>query len=129
MELKIRTYRENDFTKIQDLYKKEGWLTVIKREDDAKLAFKNSNIVLVATFDDNIIGFLRALSDTQITTYIAELVVDKEFRKKGVAKQLIDYCHQLYPSTRLDVLASDESKKFYIKQQFKTQNGYRKSYI
>jgi hypothetical protein len=66
----IREFYESDFPEIQSLYEKEGWLTVIKRPEEAMKAWKNSNLVLVALYDNRVCGVIRGFTDTEITTYI-----------------------------------------------------------
>ena len=64
-------------------------------------AWKNSSIAIVAVAEGGkIVGLIRALTDGEITTYIAELLVNKDYRGKGLGKSLIDVCHYLYPKCK-----------------------------
>lgn len=126
--ISIRLFEEGDFTSIQKLYEKEGWITIIKRPDEGLEAWKNSYPALVVVYENRIIGVLRALSDRQITTYIIELLINEEFRGKGLGKSLIDACHLLCPRTRLEVLATKTSNQFYESYGFRKFYGLRKSY-
>lgn len=126
----IRKFKDTDYTKIQELYKIEGWNTIIKRPEEGLRAWKNSNLSLVVVKeDDEIIGVMRGFTDTQITTYVIELLVDREHRGAGVGKALLEACHKLYPKTRIEVLATELSKDFYSKNGFRNIYGFRKSYI
>lgn len=124
----IRQFTTTDFSSIQVLYEKEGWMTFLKRSEDALKAWKNSNITLVALDGDIIVGLIRALTDGEITTYIAEIIVDTSYRGMGIGKALIDICHNLYPNTRLDLLSADGADEFYQRNSFRTHMGFRKSY-
>ena len=128
-DINIRLFEEGDFKEIQRLYEKEGWMTIVKRPEDGLKAWKNSNLVLVALQQDKIVGVVRAFTDTEITTYIIELLVGEEFRGKGIGKALIDTCHLLYPKARIEVLASETSREFYKSHGFRDMLGLRKSYI
>lgn len=128
-EIKIREYEEKDFPAVQKLYEREGWLTIIKRPEEAFKAWGNSHPALVAEVDSEIAGVVRALTDTEITMYISELLVSEKLRKKGLGSILINACHLLYPNTRIEVLASEESASFYKKHEFRSFSGFRKSYI
>jgi GNAT superfamily N-acetyltransferase len=124
----IREFKIDDFPFIQELYKEEGWMTAIKRPQDSLVAWENSWPALVAYEENGIIGVVRALTDGEITTYIAEIVVSNKYRGKGIGKCLIEACHKLFPHTRIDVLSSKESEDFYKMNEFRQNNGYRKSY-
>ncbi|WP_346930109.1 GNAT family N-acetyltransferase [Clostridium sp.] len=124
----IREFTEVDFSSIQVLYEKEGWMTFLKRSEDALKAWKNSNIALVALDGNIIVGLIRALTDGEITTYIAEIIVDTNYRGKGIGKALLDMCHNLYPHARLDLLSTDGADDFYKRNSFRTHMGFRKSY-
>ena len=127
--IKVRYFKEDDYEEIQELYKNEGWNTIIKRPEDGLKAFKNSNASLVATLDEKIVGVLRGFTDTQITTYIIELLVHEEHRGRGIGANLINECHRLFPNTRIEVMATEFSKKFYSKEGFRKMKGFRKSFI
>lgn len=124
----IREFTEMDFPSIQVLYEKEGWMTFLKRSEDALKAWENSNITLVALDGDIIVGLIRALTDGKITTYIAEIIVDNSYRGKGIGRALLDICHNLYPHARLDLLSTDGADEFYQRESFRTHIGFRKSY-
>ncbi|MEG0307160.1 MAG: GNAT family N-acetyltransferase [Clostridium sp.] len=126
--ISIRQFLETDFPSIQLLYEKEGWMTFIKREKAALNAWKNSSIALVVVYENIIIGLLRGLTDGEVTTYIAEIIIDSNYRGKGLGKALIDVCHNLYPNTRLDLLSTEGADEFYKREHFKTHIGFRKSY-
>ena len=124
----IREFEENDFPYIQKIYENEGWLTIVNRPNDGLKAFKNSDIALVAIYEDKVVGVVRGLTDTEITTYIVELIINEEFRGKGLGKSLINACHLLYPRTRIEVLGSSYSKDFYRANEFREFFGFRKSF-
>lgn len=128
-EILIRHFIEGDFPLIKNLYEKEGWMTFINRENDALQAWKNSTVTLVALDGNNVVGLLRALSDEKITTYIAEIIVDINYRGKGIGKALLEVCHDLYPSTRIDLLSSEGADEFYKSNKFRAVSGFRKSYL
>jgi len=123
-----RPFVEKDFPLVQRLYEKEGWMTFIKRSEDSLKAWKSSAISLVAVDGEGIVGLLRALTDGEITTYIAEIIIDMDYRGRGIGKALLDECHNLYPHTRLDLLSTEGADEFYENNKFRKTTGFRKSY-
>lgn len=124
----IRQFIETDFPSIQKLYEQEGWMSFINRSDEALEAWKNSAIALIAVHGDTIVGLVRALTDGRITTYIAEIIVDTNYRGNGIGKALLDICHGLYPYTRFDLLSTEGADEFYKNNNFRIVTGFRKSY-
>lgn len=127
----LRRWTEADFPAIQRLSTAEGWTTPQQRPDEALSAWQHSWPAHVLTEDehDQVIGFVRGLSDGEVTTFIAELLVASEHRGKGLGRLLLDACHLLYPHTRLDLIADEEAVPFYKAIGFRTVGeGLRKSY-
>ncbi|MGH4124294.1 MAG: GNAT family N-acetyltransferase [Clostridium sp.] len=127
-DILIRQFVEKDFPAVQRLYEKEGWMTFIERADEGLKAWKNSTITLVAVEKELVVGLVRALTDGKITTYIAEIIVDSNYRRKDIGKALLDVCHNLYPRTRLDLLSTEGADEFYERNKFRKTTGFRKSY-
>jgi ribosomal protein S18 acetylase RimI-like enzyme len=62
--------------------------------------------------------------------YIAEMAVDVRLRGRGIGRALLDACHTLYPTARLDLLATDDARAFYKACGFRVlHDGMRKSYV
>ncbi|WP_342433141.1 GNAT family N-acetyltransferase [Neobacillus sp. FSL H8-0543] len=124
----IRPYQESDFQQIQELNTEEGWTNLVIENDNTKEAWKNSTVSYVVEAEgDGVVGYVRGLTDTRITLYICELLIGKEYRGLGVGKELLQYVHQLYPKTRIEMLASSTSHTFYEDQGYRPFYGFRKT--
>lgn len=126
--ISIRAWTPADFPAIQRLSDAEGWPTPTQRPDDALSAWRHSSPTLLATSDNDVIGFVRAITDGAVTMYICELLVAPEWRGTGIGSALLDACHLLYPSTRLDLLSTESADAFYGASGFRAFRGFRKSY-
>lgn len=126
----LRTWQEEDFPTLQRLAAEEGWSTYQRRPEESLLAWKRSWPALILTGEDGqVIGFVRGITDGEITMYIAELLVAYAQRGKGLGRLLLDTCHALYPHARLDLVSSEEANGFYKAHGFRLiGEGLRKSY-
>lgn len=123
----IRARTPNYFDAMCALSSAEGWTTPELKPKEMLIAWEHSWPTLVAV-DTNgkLVGFLRAITDTQITTYLCELLVVLEFRRLGLGKLLIDVCQGLVPTTRLDLLSTDEADDFYRAINCADFQGFRR---
>ena len=125
----IRAWNKSDYSAIRDLALAENWTTLTERPEDGMQAWKNSWPALVAMHDDEVIGFLRAITDEAVTLYVADLLVVPAWRGRGLGKALLEVCHALYPTVRFDLLSTDHADEFYQALEFRSFRGFRKSHI
>ena len=116
--IEMRLYIDDFFNDVQQLC-----------QEEARAAWKNSQIAIVMLKKDEVIGALRGLTDENITTYISEILIRKDMRGKGLGKFLLEACHLLYPRTRIDLMSSESADDFYRSNSFREINGFRKSYV
>ncbi len=127
--ISVRIWTEDDFPAIQRLSSAEGWPTPQNRPAEALAAWQHSWPTLVVTEGESVIGFLRALTDENVTTFVAELLVVPHRRGKGLGRMLLDICHALCPQTRLDLISTENASSFYKVYGCRyVGEGFRKSY-
>lgn len=124
----IRAWQNADVAAIRDLAHAEHWTTLTDRPDDGLHAWQHSWPTLVAAYQHEIIGFLRALTDEAVTLYVADLLVAPAWRGQGIGSALLDLCHMLYPSVRIDLLSTEHAHEFYQAHGFQPFRGYRKRF-
>lgn len=124
----IRAWHEPDFPAVRRLASAEGWTTYAARPGDALAAWRRSSPALVAAADGSVIGFIRALSDGAVTTYVTEVLVAPAWRGRGIASALLEVSQRLCPGSRLDLLASPASRGFYEHRGFRSFAGFRLSW-
>lgn len=125
----VKEFNEIYFHGMQELYREEGWMTFLNRTDEAKKAWKNSQIALVVLKNNKVVGLLRAITDGYITTYLSEIIISKDLRGMGLGNILLEICNYMYPRTRIDLLSSETTNNFYRKSKFREITGFRKSYV
>ncbi len=88
MEIEISINRSPDIEKLILLFQQAGWHD---KTDMAriKLMVQNSDIIVTAWGNDEMIGFARGTTDYTFNGQINNVVVDKEYRGQGIGKKLI----------------------------------------
>ena len=130
----LRAWTEADFPAIQQLTRAEGWTTQDIHPDELRAAWQHSWPALVVVEGAGeesggvIIGSVRAITDGAITVYVADLIVSPAFRGIGLGAMLVEACHRLVPTARLDLLAVADAAAFYEHIGFRPFRGYRKSF-
>lgn len=127
--IQLRSWAEADFPAIQRLSTRQGWPTPQNRPEESLRSWQHSWPALVLAEGECLIGFVRAMTDGEVTMYIAELLVDPDYRGKGLGRLLLDACHALYPHARLDLISTEGANGFYRAHGFRNVgDGLRKSY-
>ncbi|MFP7255138.1 GNAT family N-acetyltransferase [Terribacillus goriensis] len=124
----VRLYKTEDLPAIVKLLKDESWTTLAADPASFDQAMKGSAPALVALHNDEICGYIRCITDQVITLLVAELLVDGKMRGQGVGGKLLQEAHDLFPSTRMEMLATSTSKSYYEQKKFRLFYGFRKTY-
>ncbi|WP_286160764.1 GNAT family N-acetyltransferase [Virgibacillus sp. 7505] len=124
----VRPYKTEDLPAIVKLLKDESWTTLAADPASFDQAMKGSAPALVALHNDEICGYIRCITDQVITLLVAELLVDGKMRGQGVGGKLLQEAHDLFPSTRMEMLATSTSKSYYEQKNFRPFYGFRKTY-
>ncbi|WP_026952861.1 GNAT family N-acetyltransferase [Algoriphagus mannitolivorans] len=79
---------------------------------------QGSNLVVTAREKGKLIGLLRGLTDHCYRTFVADLAVVKNYQRKGIGKNLLEFTQNLAPEARLFLFSAEESEPFYQKLGF-----------
>ncbi|EJO18086.1 acetyltransferase (GNAT) domain protein [Streptococcus sp. AS14] len=121
----IRPASTKDCQAIYGLYQTEKWMSFTEEKVTSLFSTNLSHYVVVEE-NQKILGFARYLTDEVMTTFLAEIIIDKSYRGKGLGRQLIEEIHKKYPLTRIELIS--EVDGFYQTVGFKpVGTGFRKS--
>lgn len=122
----IRKFEINDIDAIQKMNAAEGWDNLVVRHEQTLAAWVNSESYVYIE-DEQVVGCARAITDGHVSLYLCELITHRNYRGCGIAKALIEHIHQLYPTTRMELLATNDSKGYYGKS-FRPFYGFRRTF-
>jgi GNAT superfamily N-acetyltransferase len=99
-----------------DLYERStlGERRPINNVTTFELMLKNANLIVTAWDDDKLIGISRSLTDFAYVAYLADLVVDEQYQRTGIGKQLIEETKaRLGPECMIVLLAAPKANAYY----------------
>lgn len=97
--------------KILHLYNDVGWTAYTKNPEVLEQAIQNSLMVISAWEKDNLIGLIRVVGDGLTIIYIQDILVLKNYQRKGIGKILIQKILDHYPDVRQKILMTDDTEK------------------
>ncbi|MBK1811613.1 GNAT family N-acetyltransferase [Clostridium sp. YIM B02505] len=84
-----------------------------------KKAFNNSYITVFAFYNENLIGFGRAISDGVYQAAIYDLAILPEYQGKGVGRELLKKITDTIPNCNYILYAAPGKEGFYEKSNFR----------
>lgn len=102
-----------------------GWPTPPTPETHLEILRKSSYCVLAIDNDtENVVGFINAISDNIMSTYIPLLEVLPEYQKKGIGQKLVRKVLNKYKDLyMIDLCCDVETQPFYEKLGLKKMTG------
>lgn len=124
--IEIREYQEQkDYVHILNSCKNEHWEKFYTSKKDIYTQALKNSITYVAYEEDSYCGYIRCITDGVFTIYCCEIIVDDEYKRKGIGRLLIEKVRTEYPTCCMDVLSDND--EFYQANNFQLLcNGMRK---
>lgn len=127
--IEIKVVKKVPVEEFKALYMDAGWWKSEYDSDTrfiAKLA-KGSECFVAAFYDGKMIGMGRAISDGCSDAYIQDVVVLSEFRKRGIARAIINKIVSELESRGVDwigLVAQPGTEKFYEALSFEKMEDH-----
>lgn len=94
------------------------------RPSDVEAMFALANLVATAWTGAELVGVARAFSDFRFVAYLADLVVDRAWRRRGVGRGLVErLMARLALGAKMVLLSSPEAEGFYRRLGFTGRPG------
>lgn len=115
-EIEYKTNVPIDATAIIELYANAGLPRPIDDETRIEKMFANSNLVVSAWSDKELIGISRSLTDFSWCCYLADLAVRRDFQKSGVGRKLVELTRETVSENSMVLLLSvPDAMNYYPK--------------
>lgn len=112
------TDKKVDFEKLIELFNQVGWDDKTRDIKRLKAMVDNSQIVVTAWKDEEMIGFARCVTDFVFNGQINNVVVDARYRGKGIGKELIKKILDSSKQVTYILRGDPENEGFYRKIGF-----------
>ncbi|SFB18477.1 GNAT family N-acetyltransferase [Clostridium frigidicarnis] len=112
------------------LYHDTAWINYGNDIDKTKRSIEKSLCTIGAFCNDKLVGIIRVIGDDERIIYIQELVVLRQYKRKGIGKTLIKLIRDKYKHITDIVLITDntdnnpETNGFYKTLGFKEASEY-----
>lgn len=121
------TYKEFGTERINEvvkIYERAGWSAYLSDHEKLVRAFENSLYILGAFEETRLVGFIRCVGDGEHILYVQDLIVDVEFKRRGIGKALLQKVMERYADVRMFTLITDagdeQANAFYQAVGMKT---------
>lgn len=129
--MNIRYSDTHDFNKedLQHLFLSVDWSSGHYPEK-LVAAMKNYETVYSAWDGEKLVGLISTMDDGVMTAYIHYLLVDPEYQKLGIGKQLVEMTKEKYKDyLRIALVAYDDGTDFYEARGFEKSDHACPMYI
>ena len=115
-----------DTDQIIELYNSSGINRPTIDKERINKMYSNSNLVITAWDNDNLVGISRSLTDFCYCCYLSDLAVRKEYQKTGIGKKLLEATkNSIGEQTTLILLSAPTAMEYYQKIGLqKIDNGF-----
>lgn len=118
----IEASRQFTAEELLSLYADVGWSAYTADPERLLAAIDGSSHVVVAREDGLLVGLARVISDGVSICYLQDVLVRREFQRRGIGRRLVFAALAPYETVRQKVLLTDDEP---AQQAFYEALGYR----
>ena len=127
MDMRYRILDGRENMEIQDiirLLKSTYWADRRSEEQIARSVLNSSCYGVYLEEEEKLVGFARVISDYATTYYLCDVVIDQEYRRRGLGTALVSYIESLplYRGLR-GVLITRDAHSLYRKLGYEVLDG------
>lgn len=109
---------------LKDLFSSVNWLSA-NYADRLVKALQNSETVISAWDGEKLVGLINAIDDGELTAYAHYLLVNPEYQKMGIGRELIERLKKKYEGYLYLILIAENKdvQYFYEKMGFEAEEN------
>ena len=112
-----------------ELYTANEWSSA-KKLDQLYLAMQNSDSLVVAYHNNQLIGLANAISDGHLVVYFPHMLIHPEYQRRGIGSRLMDVLLEKYKDFHQKmIVADDKAIEFYKSKGFILANNTSSMWI
>lgn len=121
MKVEYKSVKKFTEEQLERLFRSVGWVSA-NYPDRLVKAMENSDTVVSAWADGELIGLVNALDDGILTAYIHYLLVDPRYQGNGIASEMIGMLKEKYKDYLYLILIAENKEvvRFYEKMNFQS---------
>ncbi len=122
MEFEINTKELPTEKELESLFSQTTWASKRKSQDIRKM-LNNLNVFVTIRRNSELIGFGRAISDGIYRALVDDVIIDNDYRKKGLGKVIVEnILKQLNGIDEIFLNTKPDLEEFYKKFGFSKAN-------
>lgn len=107
--IRFRSEKPIDLAQLLALYRDAGWTAYTDEPDRLARAVANSTHVVTAWDGERLVGLARVISDGEHVVYVQDLLVLREYRRRGLGSALLRKVLEPFSHVRQTVLLTDSN--------------------
>ena len=112
---------DETFELLIKLYEAVGWVAYTEEPEELRKALDNSTYLYGFYEENELVGFIRGLTDFSSLNYVQDILVKPNLHNKGVGSKLLQFVKKTYDVRAQVLLTDDEPGQLaYYKK-----NGYK----
>ena len=111
-----REYTKDD---LQMLFRSVDWISA-NYPERLKKALDNCETVFTAWDDEQLVGLVNAIDDSELTAYVHYLCVNPKYQGQGIGRTLLDKIKEKYKNYLYIIIIAENEEliKYYSKNGF-----------
>ena len=107
MMIQYKQLGSEQMERIKEIYRGEEWYAYLGDDEKLKRAFDNSLYTLGAFAEGRLVGLIRCVGDGEHIVLVQDLIIDKDYQKKGIGTELFTRIWNKYAHVRMFHVVTD----------------------